>query len=170
MAPINAKLKVRAIGLNIFPSTPLNDKIGIKTISMISCPNTAEFIIFEAPSSVILFFKLCFSLAARDRNCVFSLVTLNAINSTIMTAPSMIIPKSIAPKLIKLASTPNRYIKEKAKSKQRGMTEATMRPDRKFPNNKTTTKMTIRQPSIKFSMTVCVVLLISSLRSKKGFI
>ena len=32
IAPIKAKLKVNAIGLNIFPSTPLKDSIGIKTI------------------------------------------------------------------------------------------------------------------------------------------
>ncbi len=36
IAPINAKLKVSAIGLNILPSTLLSDKIGIKTIKIIN--------------------------------------------------------------------------------------------------------------------------------------
>ena len=36
MAPRSAKLKVSAIGLNILPSTPLNDRIGMKTMRMMS--------------------------------------------------------------------------------------------------------------------------------------
>ena len=53
MAPNNAKLNVIAIGLNIFPSTPESDKIGMNTIKIINCPKTAEFIIFEALLYVI---------------------------------------------------------------------------------------------------------------------
>jgi hypothetical protein len=48
MAPTKAKLKVMAIGLNILPSIPDKDKIGMKTIKIISCPKMAEFIILEA--------------------------------------------------------------------------------------------------------------------------
>jgi hypothetical protein len=36
MAPIKAKLKVIAMGLNIFPSTPERDNIGMKTIKIIN--------------------------------------------------------------------------------------------------------------------------------------
>src|SRR5690606_23832564 len=36
MAPTNAKLNVSAIGLNILPSTPLSDKMGMNTMRMIS--------------------------------------------------------------------------------------------------------------------------------------
>ena len=36
IAPTKAKLKVKAIGLNIFPSTPVKERIGINTINMIS--------------------------------------------------------------------------------------------------------------------------------------
>ena len=82
----------------------------------------------------------------------------------------MIIPKSIAPKLIKLASTPNKYIMEIANNKLSGITDATTNPERKFPSNKTTTKITISDPKIRFSETVNVVFPINSLRSKKGFI
>ena len=87
-----------------------------------------------------------------------------------MTAPSMIIPKSMAPRLIKFASTPKIYIKDKAKNKHIGITEPTTKPERKFPNKSTTTKITIRQPKMRFSAMVKVVLPINSLRSKNGLI
>ena len=59
---------------------------------------------------------------------------------------------------------------EIAKSKLNGITEATTNPERQLPSNKTTTKMTINEPRIKFSATVNVVLFISSLRSRKPLI
>src|SRR5690606_13719146 len=61
IAPISAKLKVNAIGLNILPSTPLNDKIGMNTIKIMSCPNMAEFIILEALLSVMESIWVCCS-------------------------------------------------------------------------------------------------------------
>ena len=88
------------------------------------------------------------------------------MNSTIITAPSIIIPKSIAPKLIKLASILKIFINEMANNKQSGITEATTNPERQFPNKRTTTKITIKHPKIKFSATVKVVFPTSSLRSK----
>ena len=85
-----------------------------------------------------------------------------------ITAPSMMIPKSIAPKLIKLASTPKIYINESANKRLSGMTEATTNPERRLPKSSTTTKITIKLPKMRFSATVNVVLAISSLRSRKG--
>ena len=82
----------------------------------------------------------------------------------------MIIPKSIAPKLMRLASTPKIYMRESAKSNDMGITEATTKPERRFPKSKTTTKTTIKHPSIRFSAMVKVVFSISSLRSKKALI
>ena len=76
----------------------------------------------------------------------------------------------MAPKLMRLASIPKIYIRLRANRRHKGMTEATTSPERKFPNNNTTTKMTMRKPRIRFSETVKVVLAISSLRSKTGFI
>ena len=81
----------------------------------------------------------------------------------------MIIPKSIAPKLIKLASILKIFIKVMAKSKHNGITEATTNPERQFPSKTTTTKITIKQPKIRFSATVKVVFPTSSLRSRKPF-
>ncbi len=95
---------------------------------------------------------------------------LKEINSTMITAPSMIIPKSMAPKLIKLASILKTYIIDKVKSKLNGMIEAITSPERILPNNNTTMKITIKLPKIKFSSTVKVVLPIKSLLSKKPLI
>ncbi|MNF45272.1 hypothetical protein D3C84_264000 [compost metagenome] len=82
----------------------------------------------------------------------------------------MIIPKSMAPKLIKLASMPKIFINEIANNKHSGMTEATTNPERQLPNNRTTTKITIKHPKIKFSATVKVVFPTSSLRSRNPLI
>ena len=130
----------------------------------------AEFIILEALFKVILSISELWS--AFDIPSILPLwVTIwKAINSTIITEPSMIIPKSIAPRLIKLASTPNTFIIEIANSKLNGITEATTKPERQFPNSKTTTNMTINDPKMRFSATVNVVLSISSVRSKKALI
>ena len=59
---------------------------------------------------------------------------------------------------------------EIANNKQSGITDATTNPERQLPNNSTTTKITIKQPRIKFSATVKVVLPTNSLRSKKPLI
>ena len=80
------------------------------------------------------------------------------------------IPKSIAPKLIKLASTLNKYIMDKANNKLKGITEATTSPERRLPSNKTTTKTTMRQPKSRFSTMVKVVRPMSSERSKNPLI
>ena len=61
-------------------------------------------------------------------------------------------------------------MKEMANSKHNGITEATTKPERQFPNNKTTTKITIKQPKIRFSATVNVVFPTNSLLSKNPLI
>ena len=90
--------------------------------------------------------------------------------STIITAPSTIIPKSIAPKLIRFAQTLNAFINIKANNNDNGIVEATIKPPRQFPNKKIRTKITINAPSIRFVATVDVVSAISLLRSNKGSI
>ena len=87
-----------------------------------------------------------------------------------MTAPSTIKPKSIAPKLIKFADTPKIFISANANNKQSGITDATIKPARKFPNKSTRMKTTIRPPSNKFFSTVEIDFPINTLRSKKGTI
>ncbi len=165
---MRAKLKVCAIGINILPSTPLRERIGIKTIRIINCPKMAEFIIFEELFTVSSSFSICLSEEGRAFSFGACLLILKATNSTMITAPSMIIPKSMAPILIKLASTPKRYIIERVKSSDSGITEATTSPERKFPNKSTTTKITISTPKMRFSAMVKVVFPMSTLLSRKG--
>ena len=88
------------------------------------------------------------------------------VASTIITAPSTIKPKSIAPKLIRLALTPNTFIKPKANNIDKGMAEATINPARRFPRNKTNTNITIKAPSIRFFSTVEIARFTKSVLSK----
>ena len=80
------------------------------------------------------------------------------------------IPKSIAPRLIRLAETPNTRIRMKAKSNDSGMTDAVIRPPRTLPNSNTNTNITINAPSVKLRAIVLVVRSIRLLRSRKGLI
>ena len=132
---------------------------------MISWPKKAAFIIFleafEAISSLVSDFT-AFFLTTYE-------YTRKTVLSTMMTAPSTIIPKSIAPKLIRFAQTSKAFININANNNDRGIVDATMRPPRQFPKSKTKTKITMRPPSNRFPITVPVVSAINSLRSRNGF-
>ena len=104
------------------------------------------------------------------RWCLVLFPISKTIPSTIITAPSTIIPKSIAPRLIKFAQTPKILIMIKANNRDNGITEAVMMPPRTFPSSKTNTKMTIRAPSTKLRAIVLVVRSIRLERSRNGFI
>ena len=70
--------------------------------------------------------------------------------STIITAPSTIKPKSIAPRLIKLALTPNTFINPKAKSIDSGIADATISPALKVTEEKELTQILLLDaPSVK---------------------
>jgi hypothetical protein len=56
------------MGLNILPSIPERERIGINTIKMINCPKIAEFIILEAPLYVIWSICICLSSLERGPN------------------------------------------------------------------------------------------------------
>ena len=90
--------------------------------------------------------------------------------STMITAPSTIIPKSMAPRLIRFAQTPVAFIKMNANNKDKGIREAVINPPLKLPSKNTNTNTTINAPSIRFLATVLVVLPINSLRSTMGSI
>ena len=92
------------------------------------------------------------------------------VASTIITAPSTISPKSIAPRLIKFPDTPKTFINATANSIAKGITEATIKPERIFPRKRTKTNITINAPSIKFFCTVLMALSTNSLLSRKGSI
>jgi len=86
--------------------------------------------------------------------------------STMMTEPSTIRPKSIAPRLMTEATVPVRYIIPKAKSSDSGMTRATTMPARRLPSSSTSTKMTISPPSARLTLTVRMTRETSSSRSR----
>ena len=90
------------------------------------------------------------------------------IHSTMMTAPSTIIPKSSAPRLIKLPPTPKAFIIPKAKSMASGMTDAATNPARILPKNSMRTNITMSKPSTKFSVIVNVTRSTNCVRSMNG--
>ncbi len=128
--------------------------MGVNTMRMINWPKKAEFIIvleaLKATSSISLLSNLLFPMRIR-----FSISC--TVPSTIITAPSTIIPKSMAPRLMRLAHTPKIFIRIKAKSRASGITEAVISPPRRLPSSSTSTKMTISEPSMRFLATVEVV-------------
>ncbi len=170
MAPSNAKLNDSAIGRNIFPSTSPSERMGINTIRIITCPKMAEFIILDAPLKVILSISFWRPSPICLPKSEFRNVRFTAINSTIITAPSIIIPKSRAPRLIRFTSMPKMYIMAMVKSIDSGMIDEMTSADRKFPNISNTTKNIMMNPMDRFSKTVNDVLPISSLRSTMGLI
>ena len=139
----------------------------MNTRMIISCPKRADRVSFLVPSRVMVSMRFIRLTGSNSINSLLLRLIWKAIYSTIITAPSIIIPKSMAPRLIKLASIPKIYIIERAKSKLSGMTEAMTNPERMLPKSSTTTKMTIRQPRMRFSATVAVVFLMRALRSRK---
>ena len=78
-----------------------------------------------------------------------------------MTAPSTIRPKSIAPRLMRLAEIPNTFIIDIANNIANGITDATTNPALQFPSKRTKMKMTIRPPSMRFVVTVLIAVLTS---------
>ena len=78
--------------------------------------------------------------------------------SITMTAPSTMMPKSIAPKLSKLAGTPKIFKPKKVDSKASGITTTTANDARMFDKNRYNTNDTKSAPSTKFLNTVVSVL------------
>ena len=78
-----------------------------------------------------------------------------------MTEQSTSKPKSTAPKLIKLAEIPTKFIILKVMSMVIGITDATSNPALILPMSITNTKMTINPPSNKFFSTVLMDLSMS---------
>ena len=151
----NAKRTVVAIGLNIFPSTPLNVRIGTYTRTMIATPKKTG----RATSSLALrttFLLLSSGLRSRSRRRMFSTMT---------TEPSTIRPKSSAPKLMRFPEMPVRTMPTKAASIERGIASDTMRPPLRLPRRNRRTATTSKPPSTRFFLTVSIVLRTRSVRS-----
>ena len=128
-------------------------------------PKAALLRIFEADAKTSSSISFWVSLITDFLNPKWCIVA-----STMITAPSTISPKSIAPKLIKLALTPKIFINPKANNKDKGIAEATIKPALKLPRNRIKTKITINAPSIKFVSTVLIARFTRSVLSKNGSI
>ena len=74
------------------------------------------------------------------------------------TEPSTSRPKSMAPKLMRLPESPACIMPVKAINIDRGIAEATMRPDRRSPRNRNSTAMTRSPPSRRLLRTVVMTL------------
>ena len=85
--------------------------------------------------------------------------------SIMMTLESTSRPKSIAPRLIRLAVTPVASITLAAKSIESGIARATISPARMFPSSASKTTMTSTPPSRRLCFTVSSVCSIRWLRS-----
>ena len=85
--------------------------------------------------------------------------------STMTTAPSTIIPKSNAPKLIRLALIFCSAIPAKVNNMDSGITQAVISAARKFPKNKNRITMTRIAPSTRFFCTVLIARSTKSVRS-----
>ena len=85
--------------------------------------------------------------------------------STMMTDESTMMPKSTAPIDSRLADLPRRNSTAKANSSASGMLMATMNAARTLLMNMNRITTTSMMPTSRFSCTVSVVTLISSVRS-----
>ncbi len=81
------------------------------------------------------------------------------------TAPSTMMPKSSAPRLMRLALTLLVAMPVKVNSMESGMTIAVIRAARRLPRKRNSTAITRIAPSIRFLRTVAMALSTRSVRS-----
>lgn len=151
---------VLAIGVKYFPSMPVSVRIGKKTIRMMITAKVAERTTLPAPAMICS--SICLWESFRPR--FWRLYRWARIPSTITIEPSTTMPKSMAPRLIRLAETPNTRMRMKAKSIASGMTDATIRPARTLPRKTISTTKTMIAPSIRLRITVDMLRFTSSER------
>ena len=162
-APSRAKPRVKANGVNILPSTFWKEKIGRSAVMMMSFEKNTDLALPRAVVRIIpALLRLLNASMPISRACDES-ATNNA--STITTAPSMMMPKSMAPIDSRLALMPPRCRQMKAKSSAKGMTLATMTVHRQSRMKRNTTNVTSRMPSNTLCRTVCTLRRTKSSRS-----
>ncbi len=102
IAPSSASTTVSAMGWNMRPSTPLRAKIGRYTTMMISWPKSSGRRASRAAA------KTSWKRSPRVSGlpwCACAWLRRRTQFSTMTTAPSTMMPKSSAPRLIRLALT-----------------------------------------------------------------
>ncbi|MNY19762.1 hypothetical protein D3C86_1532090 [compost metagenome] len=85
--------------------------------------------------------------------------------STMTTAPSTMMPKSSAPRLIRLALMPAATMPVNVNSIDNGITIAVISAARRLPRNRNSTATTSAAPSSRFFLTVAMALSTSTVRS-----
>ena len=154
--PTRANTTVIAIGRNIFPSMPRRAMIGRYTMVMVITPNaTGRATSRQAARTFSKWDDESFRRSRRTRT-IFSIMT---------TEPSTMIPKSMAPRLIRLPLMPAIRMATKAIIMDKGMAAATISPPRKLPSNSSRIINTRSPPSARFFATVTMVFSTSSVRS-----
>ena len=146
-APNKAKPSVQASGLNTLPSTFSNEKIGSKAVMIMALAKKIDLPISRPDFLISPNFE---SLLNRSMPIWWALWS-SATNSpsTITTAPSMMIPKSIAPMLSKLALMPRSRRQMKANSSANGIITDTITVVRQSAINRNTINVTSTMPSMR---------------------
>ena len=90
------------------------------------------------PTCLLAASTVCDAFLGRERaaKLVLPLPSWRTMFSTMTTAPSMIRPKSIAPRLIRFPEMPKRAMPVSAKRNESGMAEATMSAARQLPSRR----------------------------------
>ena len=165
IAAASAITTVIAIGWNILPSTPVSAKIGRYTTMMISCPKiSARRASCDAPNTSA---KRSSRVSGRPA-AACACASRRTQFSTITTAPSTMIPKSSAPRLIRFALTFALTIPVKVISIDSGITSAVISAARMLPRNRNSTAITSTAPSSRFFFTVATAFSTSTVRSYTG--
>ena len=162
-APKSAKPSVYAKGENIFPSTFWKEKIGISAVIIINLEKNTAFALSFAVLRISPILDM--TLKAGIPTCLAFLSRATNTPSTITTAPSIMIPKSIAPIESRLADIPIARKQMNANNNANGMTTATITVVRQSAMKIKTIKVTNNIPSIRLCVTVLTARFTKSSRS-----
>ena len=118
---------------------------------MMSVPNRLGLMTSLLPARIVSIRSS--SVSSRPRRCC-SAASSRRQFSTMMTAPSTMMPKSIAPRLIRLALTLLSTMPVIVNSIDSGMTQAVISAARMLPRIRNSTAITSAAPSMRFFSTV----------------
>ena len=162
-APNNAKPSVYAKGENIFPSTFWKEKIGINAVMIINLEKKTAFALSFAVLRINPILDI--TLKAGIPTSLAFLSKATNTPSTITTAPSIIIPKSMAPIESRLADIPITRKQINANKRANGITTATITVVRQSAIKINTINVTNNIPSIRLCVTVFTARFTKSSRS-----
>ncbi len=162
-APSSAKPSVHASGANILPSTFSKLKMGMSAVMMMSLLKNTATPVRVAVRRIRPSLLMRLNRSMPTRCASWSRAT--KIPSTITTAPSMMMPKSMAPRESRLAFMPFMRRQKKAKSRASGMMMETTSVVRQSAMNSSTMAVTRMMPSTRLCITVSVQYAMSLSRS-----